>query len=155
MKKILLAAMLACTTLLGCMHAGGPAKDATPGQPASDQKMTGQCILDIRWKLVELLGKPVTGEERYPFILLHGTEGFISGYGGCNSIRGAYELKPGNRIRFTNMASTLMACPDMDGDVEQEFFNVLDMADNFACDGKTLFLHKARMAPLARFEAVD
>ena len=75
------------------------------------------------------------------------------GFGGCNSVSGAYELRNGMRLRFTNMASTMMACPDME--LEREFFNVLDMTDNFACDGKTLFLHKARMAPLARFEAVD
>ena len=153
MKKLILVAIFACTALLGCMHAGGPAKDTSHGQPVSDQKMNGQCILDIRWKLVELWGKPVAGVERFLFIRLHGAEGFVSGYGGCNSIRGGYELKPGNRIRFTNMASTMMACPDME--LEQEFFKVLNMADNFACDGKTLFLHQARMAPLARFEAVD
>ena len=121
-------------------------------QLATVVDLTGKCILDIRWRLVELLGKPVTVDERFAFIQLHAKEGRISGFGGCNSIGGAYELKAGNRVRFTNLASTMMACPDMDS--EQEFFNVLSMADNFACDGKTLALHKARMAPLARFEAV-
>ena len=121
-------------------------------QIATVVDLTGKCILDIRWRLVELLGKPVAGDARFPFIQLHAKEGRISGFGGCNSIGGAYELKAGNRIRFTNMAVTMMACPDMD--VEQEFFKVLSMTDNFACDGKTLALHKARMAPLARFEAV-
>lgn len=116
------------------------------------EDLTGKCILGTRWRLVELSGKPVTDDERYPFIHLHAKEERLSGFGGCNSITGAYELKPGLRLRFTNMASTMMACPDMD--MEQEFFNVLAMTDNFACDGKTLSLHKARMAPLARFEAV-
>lgn len=114
--------------------------------------LTGKCILDTRWRLVELFGKPVTENERFPFIHLHSKEGRVSGFGGCNSISGPYELKAGNRIRFTNLASTMMACPDMD--MEQEFFEVLAMTDNFACDGKTLALHKARMAPLARFVAV-
>ena len=152
MHKFILM-IFACTALLGCVHAAGTTKDTSRQQHAAKPEMSEQRILDTRWKLVELWGKPVTGEERFPFILLHGTQGFVSGYGGCNSIRGAFELKPGNRVRFTNMASTMMACPDMD--LEQEFFKVLEMTDNFACDGKTLFLHKARMAPLAKFEAVD
>jgi len=121
-------------------------------QPATPVDLTGKCILDTRWRLVELFGKPVAGSERFPFILLDSKEGRISGFGGCNSISGSYELRAGNRIRFSNMASTMMACPDMDA--EQEFFKLLALTDNFACDGKNLFLHKARMAPLARFEAV-
>lgn len=123
-------------------------------QIAKAPDLTGRCILDIRWKLVELHGKPVAAGEgaRAPFILLSSRDGRFTGFGGCNAASGAFELKIGNRIRFTDMASTLMACPDMD--TEREFFEVLDLADNFACDGETLFLHKARMAPLARFEAV-
>lgn len=121
-------------------------------QPATSLDLTGKCILNTRWRLVEIFGKPVAGNERFPFILIDDKEERISGFGGCNSISGSYELRAGNRIRFTNMATTMMACPDMDA--EQEFFNVLDMTDNFACDGKNLFLHKARMAPLAKFEAV-
>ncbi len=48
------------------------------------------------------------------------------------------------------MASTLMACPDME--LEREFMKVLYTADNYNFDGKTIVLNKARMAPLARFE---
>lgn len=153
MKKLILITMFACAALLGCVHAGGGNSDVSHKQTAAVVDLTGKCILDTRWRLVELMGKPVAADERFPFIHLHAKEGRISGFGGCNSIGGAYELKAGNRVRFTNMASTMMACPDME--LEQEFFKVLNMADNFACDGKTLFLHKARMAPLARFEAVD
>ncbi len=146
MKKLVLITFFACMALWGCAHDGSKRTDT-----ALD--LQGARILDTRWKLVELWGKPVAGIERYPFIQLHSKEGRMSGFGGCNSVSGAYELRNGMRLRFTNMASTMMACPDME--LEREFFNVLDMTDNFACDGKTLFLHKARMAPLARFEAVD
>jgi uncharacterized lipoprotein NlpE involved in copper resistance/heat shock protein HslJ len=123
-------------------------------QIAKTPDLTGRCILDTRWKLVELWGKPVVASDgaRVPFILLSSKDARFTGFGGCNAASGGYELKTGNRIRFTDMASTLMACPDMG--VEQEFFQVLGMADNFACDGHTLYLHKARMAPLAKFEAV-
>lgn len=152
MKKLILMTILACAALWGCVHADGGNSDVSHRQTAAVEDLTGKCILDIRWRLVELMGKPVETDERFPFIHLNAKEGRVSGFGGCNSIGGSYELKVGNRVRFTNMASTMMACPDMDS--EQEFFNVLSMTDNFACDGKTLALHKARMAPLARFEAV-
>ena len=152
MKKLILITMFACAALLGCVHVDKENSDVSRKQTATVADLTGKCILDTRWRLVELLGKPVAVDERFPFIHLHAKEGRISGFGGCNSISGSYELKAGNRVRFTNMASTMMACPDMN--MEQEFFNVLAMTDNFACDGQTLFLHKARMAPLAKFEAI-
>lgn len=123
-------------------------------QPTPSSDPMGKCILDTRWKLVELMGKPVqpNSSGKFPFLLLSSANTRFSGYGGCNTAGGAFELKTGNRLRFTGMASTLMACPDMN--LEQEFFQVLAMTDNFTCDGQILSLNKARMAPLARFEAV-
>jgi len=40
-----------------------------------------------------------------------------------------------------------MACPD---NLEDEFKEILELADNLSTDGKYLSLNKARMAPLAR-----
>ena len=45
-----------------------------------------------------------------------------------------------------------MACPDME--TERLFMQVLGEADNYFADENNLMLNKARMAPLARFEAV-
>ncbi len=117
-------------------------------------ELSEKCLLDTQWRLVELLGKPVSPDntKKSPFIFLNSKEKRFSGFGGCNTVSGGYELKAGGRLRFTGMASTLMACPDMD--IEQELFRILAMTDNFACDGQTLFLHKARMAPLAKFTAI-
>lgn len=122
-------------------------------QLAPPPDLSGQCVLGVRWKLVELLGQPVppNASGKSPFILLSAEGNRITGFGGCNAISGAFVLKVGNRLRFSDMASTLMACPDME--TEQRFFEILAQTDNFACNGQTLFLHKARMAPLARFEA--
>jgi hypothetical protein len=39
-------------------------------------------------------------------------------------------------------------------DVEREFHAVLERADNYSLAGDHLTLNRARMAPLARFEAV-
>ncbi len=120
-------------------------------QDAGDAGIEGR-----KWKLVELNGKPVentSGNGKEYFISLQQEESRVSGYAGCNSFFGSYELKEGNRVTFSKMGSTMMACPNMA--TEQELFKVLETVDNYTTDGKTLQLNKARMAPLARFEMIS
>ena len=110
-------------------------------------------IAGVRWRLVELMGKPVPAAadpERAPFLRLIEDGQRIEGFGGCNTFGGRYELPAPTRIRFSHVAATLMACPDMQ--VETEFLRVLESTDNYAIAEDRLSLHKARMAPLARFE---
>jgi hypothetical protein len=45
-----------------------------------------------------------------------------------------------------------MACPELD--IENELIKALETADNYNYANDKLVLNKARMAPLARFEAV-
>ena len=118
-------------------------------------KKEGNEIVEKYWKLVELRGKKVTPPEnqnREPHFILKELDRKVIGHGGCNSFHGEYELSAGDRIRFSKMASTLMACEDME--TEKEFLNVLEMADSYYVNGDTLQLNRARMAPLARFAAV-
>ena len=61
------------------------------------------------------------------------------------------ELMEGNRIKFSGVASTMMACPDMS--IESALGKAIEMADNYAINGKFMMLHKAKMAPLVKFEA--
>jgi uncharacterized lipoprotein NlpE involved in copper resistance len=107
------------------------------------------------WKLVELRGKKIEKAENQPTdaFLFFNTDGkSVHGNSGCNSIHGGVELSEMNRIKFSKMASTMMACPDME--TEREFLQVLESADNYNLHGDILELNKARMAPLARFENV-
>lgn len=105
------------------------------------------------WKLVELNGKAITSEmvNREAFMQLIAESGRVTGNGGCNVMGGSYELMEPNRIRFSGMFSTKMACPKMD--VEDQFFKVLENADSYYLKGDTLQLIRARMAPLAIFIA--
>lgn len=107
------------------------------------------------WKLVALNGQPVTksaGQTKEPHLIFRAAGMRVNGNGGCNSFMGSYELLPGNRIRFSKMAATLMACSDME--IESRFSKVLEMADNYYLSGDTLILNRAKMAPLAKFEVV-
>ncbi len=132
----------------------GRITDTTADRRYSLRKDPGG-LTEKYWKLTELNGRPVTieGHSREPHMILKDEGARVHGNGGCNTFNGIYELKDGNRIRFSKMTSTMMACLD-GGDVETRFHQVLEQADNYSLNGDTLTLNKARMSPLARFEAV-
>ncbi|RFM27829.1 META domain-containing protein [Deminuibacter soli] len=114
----------------------------------------GDGITGKQWRLTELYGQPVTvtGNSKIPGILLNATDKRITGNGGCNTFNGSYDIKDHSRISFSQMASTQMACIDMT--TETKLLQALQTADNYTISGNQLSLNKARMAPLARFEAV-
>ena len=112
-------------------------------------------ITEKYWKLIEINGKQVEATtSREAFITLKNENQRVNGNGGCNTLNGTYEITPGNRIKFSQMATTMMACLNME--IEEGLKKALEMADNYSLseDGKFLSLNRARMAPLARFELV-
>lgn len=123
-------------------------------------KVAEATLRETYWKLTELMGKPVAKTRNEAHIILKenpddtsAMTGRVNGSSGCNRMTGGYELKDLNRIRFTQMAGTMMAC--IDGmELEREFLDVLGKVDSYTVTGTTLHLNHARMAPLAKFEAV-
>lgn len=107
-----------------------------------------------RWVLSELMGQAVTSKpgQKAAFVQFDNENARVSGNSSCNNFFGGYELQEGNRISFGQLGSTMMACPDMS--TEAKFLQVLQKVDNYAVKDDTLSLHKARMAPLARFKWV-
>jgi heat shock protein HslJ len=111
-------------------------------------------VTEKYWKLTELNGRPVPVLEREPHLILHVKDRRVSGFGGCNAFAGSYEIdEAAGRIRFSQIAATMMACAS-GMEVEKAFHGVLRAADNYSLNGDRLTLNRARMAPLARFEAV-
>jgi len=112
-------------------------------------------LIETYWKLTELMGEPIvmTSDTKTEMRMILKKEGNqVSGNGGCNSFRGSYTLLEGNRLSFSQLVSTKMACINMEK--EGTFMEVLQKADNYSIQGKILSLNKSRMAPLAKFEAV-
>lgn len=112
-------------------------------------------MVEKYWKLTELNGRPINVDilfTKEPHIILKEKDHKVLGHVGCNSISGTYTLGNLNRISFSKMISTKMACPVLD--METEFLKVLGMADSFTITGDMLVLSRARMAPLARFKTV-
>lgn len=108
-------------------------------------------IKNIKWKLVSLMGK--NASDGNAFIMFSNESDKVYGKGGCNNFNGTYQLKTGNQIKLSKIATTLMACANMED--ESQFIEVLEMADNYSLNGKKMTLNKARMAPLAVFEVIE
>jgi heat shock protein HslJ len=105
-----------------------------------------------KWILIELRGKPYEKNEgrKEGSIEFDMETGMFAGNNTCNNYFGQYELLDGDRIKFGQAGSTLMACPDRETEVA--FMDVLKIADNYTIMDGVLSLNKAKMAPLARFE---
>lgn len=112
-------------------------------------------LANTRWELTEIMGKSVTkGENQREaiFIMFDGENKRVNGFGGCNNFMGGFEIKEGNVISFAPLASTMMACENME--MEANFMQTLQQVDNFALKDNVLSLHKAKMSPLLKFSAV-
>ncbi len=125
------------------------------GQPAGSLVKLDNPLQEKYWKLVELSGNPVTTAEgqREAYIIFKSFDNRYHGNGGCNGYSGGYELLDNGRIKLLPAISTQMACPN-GMDTEAALHEVLRKADTYIVTGDTLVLTKARMAPMARFEAV-
>ena len=146
MKNAIVMSALAITMSLSSC---GIFQKESKTDAASSEVITGK-----KWKLIELNGKPVADKinGKEPFLKLDDNDKRYSASGGCNGIGGSFTLSANNRINFSQGMSTMMACQDMA--TEQELAKILEIADNYNFDGKTLKLNKARMVPLAEFEII-
>lgn len=134
-------------------------KEKVKTEENSEQKqemISDNGIVEKYWKLKTLEGKDIEmaeNQEKEIYFMLKTDENRVVGFSGCNTFNGTYTLEKGNRIRFTQMLSTLKACPDVDIN-ESEFLKVFGLADNYTINGDILNLNVGRRAPLAVFEAV-
>jgi putative lipoprotein len=105
------------------------------------------------WKLIHLSETvvTVTSEEREPHLILNPESHRVSGSGGCNGLTGSYELH-GNELTFTQMATTMMACPE-GMDTEKAFLKALTEAKTWKITEQQLELFDAGGNVVARFEA--
>jgi heat shock protein HslJ/uncharacterized membrane protein len=77
------------------------------------------------WVLTHLDGEAIDGTaltKGLPTMELHMAEGRVVGHGGCNNFMGSFAME-WKTIRFGDLASTMMACPDMS--VETAFLKAI------------------------------
>jgi heat shock protein HslJ len=97
--------------------------------------------LNGEWNVVNINGIAPTGENK-PYIGIDSSTERLFGNAGCNRIMGQvdYPNTKKNNIRFINVATTRMACPDMSG--EQTLVKLLNEVSRFEVQGTTLPVQK-------------
>lgn len=130
-----------CGVVAGCVAPPSNAGDRNPPAP-----LTG-----THWKLIQLGNAQVSVPDspREPHVVLQ--DGRAVGSGGCNRMSGGYTLD-GERLKFTPMVATKMAC---EGAMqhEQPLFDALSKTSAWRVNGKQLELLDGSGAVVARFEA--
>jgi putative lipoprotein len=139
MKQILLA-LAAGALFAGCAQTDPPKSQAR--------------LIETYWKAIELEGKPVEVKAgtREPHMVLRSDKNAVSGFSGCNTFRGTYEVN-GESLRFKSMASTLMACLPAGGDTEKNFLSAITATASQRISGETLELRDQDSKVRARFES--
>jgi ecotin len=105
-----------------------------------------------RWRLVELMGKSITGESDKHYIIFNAANGVIEAKADCNVLTAPYKISNGSKLQLQPIITTNMACS---GNLEGEFVQMLESINNYAINGRDLSLAKNKMAPFARFELVE
>jgi copper homeostasis protein (lipoprotein) len=105
------------------------------------------------WELTRLGSKPAekgAGGHKVSMTLV-GEGRRVQGFGGCNRFAGGYELD-GKRLKFKQMASTMMACIES---MEQEaaFLKALESTASWEIRGEHLELFDTGGVMLLRFES--
>ena len=82
-----------------------------------------------------------------------GTDGSLSGTAGCNNFSGGYTLEGASNIQIGPLASTMMACSDPAGVMEQEmqYLAALQSAATYRMEGDSLEMRTADDALAVQF----
>lgn len=116
------------------------------------QKVGNTMVEDKRWQIIELNGKKIDGTKESHYIILNSNTGKMEASVGCNRMSHIYKITNEFEIKIELGISTKMACPD---GLEQNFLEVIQLADNISTDGNMLSFNKGRMAPLVRFKLAN
>lgn len=91
--------------------------------------------LDGEWSVVELNGNKLDPDKSNQLIVIDVARNHLSGNAGCNRMNGSIEYSEArkNIIKFPQVATTRMACPELKG--EQEFLEALNKVVRFEAEG--------------------
>lgn len=92
----------------------------------------------------------LAGETGKHAAFLRFDAGRVAGSGGCNRFGGKYDLE-GDRLGFSPLAATRMACPPDVMKKEQGFFDMLGKVRGLSFEGDRLELRDGAGQVLARF----
>ena len=161
MKKtfLMVGALLLVIALGSCKNRTGNSENTGVANStvalSSDENIDQSAdILEKYWKLVSINGEALLANSmgRQAHIIFKSDDNRVIGNGGCNTFNGQYELKRGNGVSLSKIATTMMACPDMD--IEGKFLRTLETYDKYSIVADTLTLTSTSTGVSARFEVV-
>jgi heat shock protein HslJ len=96
----------------------------------------------VEWNLLQLGGAavPKLPGNRQPSLLLDSTRKQASGFAGCNTFFGGYELA-GATLKLGPLAATRKACAGVASTVEKKYFQALAQTRGWKMDAGELLLH--------------
>lgn len=119
-------------------------------------KVKKEDISNKYWKLTKLDGKTVEmaeNQEREQYLILRSDVTAV-GFAGCNQFSGNFRTKDGRQVKFSNMLSTLKACPDVALN-ESDFLRIFEAAEKYELSGEDqMTLLSGNGNTLAEFRAV-
>lgn len=115
------------------------------------QNATSSSIIEGEWNITEVNGSAIK-EKPYPYIGFDISKNNIYGNSGCNRITGNFDFKgKKGKIELGQMASTMMACPNME--LEQNVLRSLNMVERInSTDKEHLVLCDKNKNPLLQLE---
>ncbi|MEJ2195813.1 MAG: META domain-containing protein [Ignavibacteriaceae bacterium] len=99
------------------------------------------------WALEFINGESFVMDDQtrnYPMIEIYVKEERVHGNTGCNTINGTIKID-GNKIKFSQMIATKMACP---GDLEYRLLSAFEVIDNYKMKNLRLFLYEGEKEKL-------
>ena len=112
-------------------------------------------LTNTYWRLDKLGEDPVITPEgvKEAHMILAADESRVHGNAGCNNFFGQFSTKD-DKLSFSALGSTMMACPEAMMNTEQAFLGVLGNTARYSISGLYLSLYDADDALLAILEAV-
>jgi heat shock protein HslJ len=149
-RAVLLApALVAVAVLAAC---GGT--DATQASTATSPSALP--LEDTSWGLVSYVGSSGSTTQVPDGVTATAifAEGTVSGNGGCNRFTGPFQLD-GDSLTIGPLASTLMACPEPQGGLEQAYLAALDQTASYRTGDTSLDLLDDSGDVVLTFEVVE
>ncbi|MBB2486913.1 META domain-containing protein [Mitsuaria sp. WAJ17] len=126
---------------------------AAASAASGTQQALQQGLLDVRWRVKELLGSPLgaaAGGARAPHLVLDAAHLRLSGSGGCNRLMGNFALE-GQRIQFKRVLTTMMSCPQGMAQ-ERSLIEVLGQVQRWHIEDRVLMLMNWQQQVLVKLQ---
>lgn len=124
--------LVSCAALMALPALAAPS--SAPAPAAVNLKLR-----DTRWALETLGGAPVSEAGRTVQLVLASSSQQLSGHAGCNRLRGRYTQR-GTQLALKPLATTRMACPPAQMELEERFLQTLGRIDSYRVEEKGLSL---------------